>query len=126
MSMNADDAPDTPKHTDAYYETIASQEEIYMEETEETLRAILISYDPYPRSNGSTLAETDGEGKLDQGRRSISEANSDPWMAESLDEQLQHIAEQLITGDSDDPPIGHEAILEMLKVSLIVRRLGPV
>ena len=35
-----------PTHTDAYYEAVASQEEIYLEETEEELRAIFISDDP--------------------------------------------------------------------------------
>jgi hypothetical protein len=32
--------------------------------------------------------------------------NNDARMAESLEEQLDHAAEKLITGDSDDPPIG--------------------
>lgn len=106
MPMNMDDDC-TPADTQAYYEAIASQEEIYLEETEERLRAILISYDPYPS-------------------RSIPEASDDRCMAESPDEQLEHIAQELITGDSDDPPICDEAVVEMLKVSLIVRRLGPV
>lgn len=37
----------------AYYEAVASQEEIYLEETEEEVRSILISYDPtQPKLNG--------------------------------------------------------------------------
>jgi len=105
MPMNMDD--DGNPAADAYYETIASQEEIYLEETEERLRAILISYDPFPS-------------------RSIPEASNAPGMAVSPDEQLEHKAQELITGDSDDPPICNEAVVEMLKVSLIVRRLGPM
>jgi hypothetical protein len=34
---------------------------------------------------------------------------------QSLDEQLGHATEELITGDSDDPPLGEEAIVEMLE-----------
>ena len=37
-----------------------------------------------------------------------------PRIAESLEEPLG-AAEELITGDSDDPPLSDEAILEMLK-----------
>ena len=33
---------------DAYYEAVASQEKIYLEETEEELRAIFASEDPSP------------------------------------------------------------------------------
>ena len=35
-----------PTDTDAYYEAVASQEEIYLEETEEELRAFFTSGDP--------------------------------------------------------------------------------
>ena len=37
-----------PTDTEAYYEAVASQEEIYLEETEEELRVILESDDPPP------------------------------------------------------------------------------
>jgi len=37
--------------------------------------------------------------------------------AESLDEQLNQAAEELITGDSDDPPLSEETVLEMLRVT---------
>jgi len=39
-----------PTDTDAYYEAVASQEEIYLEETEAELRAIFISDDPPPQN----------------------------------------------------------------------------
>ena len=35
---------------------------------------------------------------------------SDPRVAENLDEQLEHAAEELITGDSDDPPLSEDAV----------------
>jgi len=47
----------------------------------------------------------------------ITEENNDPRKAESLEEQLDHAVEELITGDSDDPPLSEEAVVEMLKVT---------
>jgi hypothetical protein len=47
----------------------------------------------------------------------ITKENNDPRKAESLEEQLDHVAEELITGDSDDPPLSEEAVVEMLKVT---------
>jgi len=59
--------------TDAYYEEQASQEEIYLEETEEELRMIL---------------EFDGPS---------------PLRSESPDQQREQAAEELIIGDDDPP-----------------------
>jgi hypothetical protein len=77
-----------PTDTEAYYEAIASQEEIYLEEeeiyleeTEEELRVILECDDPPPPR------------------------------------QQEHAAEELITGDSDDPPLSKEAVEEMLAMA---------
>ena len=44
MSINLSDDNKIPP--EAYYEELASQEEIYLEETEEEIRAILTSDDP--------------------------------------------------------------------------------
>jgi hypothetical protein len=44
--MNKPDL-NVPTETDAYYEAVARQEEIYLEETQEELRAIFVSDDPY-------------------------------------------------------------------------------
>jgi hypothetical protein len=74
-----------PTDNDAYYETVACQEELYLEETEEELRAILIFADPSP--------------------------------SESTDEKLGDAAEELITGDSDDPPLSEEVVAEMLRIT---------
>lgn len=40
--------------------------------------------------------------------------NADPWIFESLDEQLNQLAAELIAGDPDDPPLSQGAIAEML------------
>ena len=71
-------------NTDAYYETVASQEEIYLEETEEEIYKVLESYDPPPLQN------------------------------ENRNEQREHAVEELITRDSDDPPLSEELVDEIL------------
>lgn len=69
---------------EAYYEEQASQEEIYLEQVEENLRATLTS--------GTTMT---------------------PSAAKTLDDQLNHAGEELLTGDSDDAPLSEETITEM-------------
>jgi hypothetical protein len=69
---------------EAYYEEQASQEEIYLEQVEENLRAILTS-----------------------------ETNTTLSAAKTLDDQLNHAGEELLTGDSDDAPLSEETITEM-------------
>ena len=49
---------------------------------------------------------------------------SDPRIAESLDEQLEHAAEELITGDSDDPPLSEDAVVEMVRMTHLPKRPG--
>ena len=44
----------------------------------------------------------------------MTDANDVPGRAESLDELLDRAAEELITGDSDDPPLSEETIAEMI------------
>lgn len=56
MSTDMNNDKNLPPDTEAYYETIASQEEIYLEETEEELRAILTSEDgPSPSQKNNLL-----------------------------------------------------------------------
>ena len=43
--------------------------------------------------------------------------DNDPRMAGSLEEQLDHAAEELITGDSDDPPLSEETVVEMIRMT---------
>ena len=47
---------------------------------------------------------------------------SDPRVAESLDEQLEHAADELITGDADDAPLSEETVLEMLRITHLPKR----
>jgi hypothetical protein len=70
--------------TDAYYEEQASHEEIYLEEREEEVRMIL-----------------EFEGPL----------HSSP---ECLDQERVDAVEELIAGDSDDPPLSEGIVEEML------------
>jgi hypothetical protein len=100
MSIKMSNDKNIPTDTDAYYETVASQEEIYLEETEEEVREILIS------ENRSTAQDNDSR------------------LAESLDQQRNHAAEELITGDSDDPPLSEEAIGELLNRDLAGSKLN--
>ena len=116
MSINMSNDKNIPTDTEACCEELASQEEIYLEETEEELRAILIFDDPSPSGNNSgMLAENCGERELHwEVNRSMSDGKNNPRIPESLDEQLVDAAEELITGDSDDPPLSEEAVVEML------------
>ena len=43
----------------------------------------------------------------------MADGKNNTRIPESLEEQLDHAAEELITGDSDDPPLS-EAVVEML------------
>jgi hypothetical protein len=52
----------------------------------------------------------------------MTNVNNDPRIAENLDEQLDHAAEELITGDSDDPPLSEEAVVEMIRDTHIPKR----
>ena len=67
MSINKSSCEINYTHTEAYYEELASQEENYLEETEEELRAILTSDDLSPSPNGgSVLAENRWDRELVQ------------------------------------------------------------
>ena len=48
MSINTNKDKNIPIETEACYEALASEEEIYLEETEEEVRAILTSNDQSP------------------------------------------------------------------------------
>jgi hypothetical protein len=49
----------------------------------------------------------------------MTDPNTNPCPTESLDEQLNQAAEELITGDSDDPPLSEEDIADMLTMPLL-------
>ena len=65
MSTYKSNDENIPTQTKDYYEEIASQEEVYLEEREEELRAILTSHDPFPSRNSScVLTENRGDREL--------------------------------------------------------------
>jgi hypothetical protein len=99
-----------PSDSDDYYEAVASQEEIYLEETEEEVRAILIFDDSFSSSG--------------EARQSMSDVTNNPCRPENLEEQLDHAAEELITGDSDDPPLSEQAVVEMLRMTHLPKWYG--
>ena len=81
------------EEAESYYETVASQEEMYLEGTEEEVIEVLITED-----------------------MSILRRNplNRPCVGESVEEQRIHAAEELITGDSDDPPLSEEEVTKLL------------
>ncbi len=52
----------------------------------------------------------------------MTNVNNDLRIAANLDEQLDHAAEELITGDADDPPLSEETVLEMLRITHMPKR----
>jgi len=67
-----------PNDTDEYYETAASEEEIYLEETEEEVRAVLAS------DNATAECwERKREQLLARGLRSMTDENKDRSIPES-------------------------------------------
>ncbi len=92
-----------PAGTEAHEETVASQEEEYLEKTEEKLRTILISEDPSAYKD--TVCVDCG------------------FVTGSPDQELDQAAEELIAGDSDDPPLSREAVAEILRMTSNIRML---
>jgi len=117
--MNINNDKKIPIDTDACYEELASQEELYLEETEEGVRAILTSYvSSASRNDRSIVTENCRLREPDlEVRGSMTDPKNNPRIAESRDEQLVDASEELITGDADDPPLSEEAVQEMLNDS---------
>jgi hypothetical protein len=118
MSINANNNKNIPVDTDACYEEVASQEELYLEETEEEVVAILTSYvSPASKSERSTIIELCAERESDLEIETVTTDLTSPPMVGNPGEQLVEAAEELITGDSDDPPLNEDSIQEMLNDS---------
>jgi hypothetical protein len=121
MSINMNNDKNIPIDTDAYYEyyeELASQEELYLEETEEEVSAILTSYvSSASRSVRSIVTECGFRESNLEVRESLTDPKNNPRITESRDEQLIDASEELITGDADDPPLSEEAVQEMLNDS---------
>ncbi len=119
MSINANNNKNVPVDTDACYEEVASQEELYLEKTEEEVDANLnFSYvSPASQSDCSILVDICAERKSDLEIERVTTDLTSPPMVGNPDEQLVEAAEELITGDSDDPPLSEGSIQEMLNDS---------
>jgi hypothetical protein len=119
LSINANNNKNVSVDTDARYEEVASQEELYLEKTEEEVVAILnFSYvSPASQSDCSTLVDICAERKSDLEIERVTTDLTSPPMVGNPDEQLVEAAEELITGDSDDPPLSEGSIQEMLNDS---------
>lgn len=122
MSINVDSDKDIPIETDAYYEyyeELACQEELYLEEIEEEVVTILTSYVSPASQNGLSLVTEYSEFReLDlEVKESMTDPKNDPCLAEKPDGPLVEAVEELITGDADDPPLSEGAIFEMLRIT---------
>jgi hypothetical protein len=114
MSININNDKNIPIDTHACYEELASQEELYLEETEEEVVAILTSYvSPKSKSDRSIVdvrAKRESSLEIEVAMPDVTK----PRMVTNADEQLVTAIEELITGDSDDPPLSEDSIQEML------------
>lgn len=118
MSININDNKNIPTDTDACYEEVASQEELYLEKTEEEVVAILTSYvSSASQSDRSTTIDICAERESDLEIKGVMTDLTSPLMVGKPDEQLVEAAEELLTGDSDDPPLSEDSIQEMLNDS---------
>ena len=90
MLIDKNNDENISRHTEDYYETLASQEQEYLDEIVEKFRECEV-----------LVFENSSAIKLN---------------CESPDEPLHQAAEELITGDSDDPPLSDEAVVEILRM----------
>jgi hypothetical protein len=118
MLINMNNDKNIPTDTDACYEELASQEELYLEETEEEVVAILTSYvSPASQSDRSTIIDICAERESDLEIEGVMTDLRNPRAVRNPDEQLVEAVEELITGDSDDPPLSEDSVQEMLNDS---------
>jgi hypothetical protein len=111
MSINVNNSKNIPIDTDACYEEVASQEELYVEETEEEVAAILNSYvSPASQGDRSTIIDICAERESDLEIEGVMTDLTSPRMVGNPDQQLVEAVEELITGDSDDPPLNEDSI----------------
>ena len=118
MSININNDKKAPIDPDACCEELASQEELYLEETEEEVVAILTSYvSPASQSDRSTNNRNLRGARIRLEIERVTTDLTSPRIVGNPDEQLVEAAEELITGDSDDPPLSEDLIQEMLNDS---------
>lgn len=91
MSINANNNKNIPVDTDACYEEVASQEELYLEETEEEVVAILSSYVlRASQSDRSTIIDICAERESDLEIGSVTtDLTSPPMLGTRMNSQLR-------------------------------------
>src|SRR3984893_3323172 len=105
MSINVNNDKNIPIDPDACYEELASQEELYLEETEEEVVAILTSYvSPTSQSDRSTMIDICRGRESDLEIEGVMTDLTSPRMGANPDEQLVEGAERLMAGCSADRP----------------------
>ena len=118
MSINIKNDKNIPIDTDACYEEVANQEELYLEETEEEVVAILISnVSAASLSDRSTIIDICAERESDLEIQGVMSDLTSPRMVGNAHDQLVEAVEELITGDPDDPPPSEDSVQEMLNDS---------
>ena len=118
MPLNINNDKNIPIDPDACYEELASQEELYFEETEEEVAAILTSYvSPASQSDRSTIIDICRERESDLEIEGVMTDSTSQRIVANPNEQLIDAVEELITGDSDDPPLSEDSVQEMLNDS---------
>ena len=102
--------------TEVFYEKIASQEEVYLESTEEEIRTTLISTASDSNTGSCWIAvETQTERETgSSGRRRLASPRSTLAPQDTLEQERTQAADDLLTGDSDDAPLSEETVEQML------------
>jgi hypothetical protein len=102
MSPHEHNDGNTPADPEANCEIVASWEEIYLEQTEEDLRAILIFATPSSSPGPITT--------------SASSRDDDPCSTECPGDELEAAAEKQVTGVAGDPSLTEEMFIEILNL----------
>jgi hypothetical protein len=92
MSIDKNNNENMPIHTADYHEVLASQEQEYLARASQNYANA--RFQPSSFHLQTTNPRTG-----------------------SLDEPLHHAAEELISGDSGDPPLSDEAVVDMLRMT---------
>jgi hypothetical protein len=118
MSININNDKNIPIDPEACYEELAGHEELYFEETEEEVVAVLTSYvSPASPGGRSAIIDICAERESDLEMEGTMTDLTNSRMAGNPDERLVEAVEELITGDSDDPPLSEDSVQEMLNDS---------
>ena len=103
--------------TESLYEKVASQEEVYLESTEEELRTTLIS-SASDSNTGSCWIAVETQTERETGwseRRRLASPRSTLAPQDTREQERTQAADDLLTGDSDDAPLSEQTVEQMLQ-----------